>query len=415
MINNKTKTNMQNYESQIKKSFTSWSGKSLAKRIFGGLAIILFLVTVVTIPKWFVSVDADEIAVVQDPIDGDLHFYFDAGVKPQKFGSVTIYKKRSKYEFKNAVRFNDGGHGTVEGSVQYELPMLPDQMKRIHTKFSSQEGLESSLIKTVVDKSIYMTGPLMSSKESYAEKRNYLISYVEDQISGGVYKTTSKETKTIDPMTGAEKTVTIVEIVEDPETGRPARQEESSMKEFEIRTFNFAIDKLPYDSAVEKQIAQQQQIAMDVQTSIADAKKAEQRAITVAKNGEADAAKAKWEQEVIKAKAVTEAQQKLEVATLERQAAEQTKLKNILDGQGEAEKKRLVMSADGALTQKLDAWVKSQQFWASAFGQYQGNVVPSYYTGGGQGPVQNGAFYFMEIMAAKAARDLNLDMNVKKK
>lgn len=382
------------------------------KMIFGGLAIIIFLIFCTTVPKFFVNVNADEIAVVQDPIDGELHFYYSAGLKSQNFGTVTKYLKRSKYVFENSVRFNDGGHGTMFGSVQYELPMDNEHMMRIHTKFSSQKGLETSLIKTVVDKSIYMTGPLMSSKESYAEKRNYLISYVEDQISLGVYKTTSTEQKTIDQMTGAEKTVTVVEIVKDA-TGMPARQESSSMQEFGIRTFNFAIDQLPYDAAVETQISQQQQIAMDVQTSIADAKKAEQRAITVAKNGEADAAKAKWEQEVIKAKMVTEAQQKLEVATLEKQAAEQNKQKNILDGQGEAEKRRLVMSADGALQPKIDAWVEAQKYWADALGKYTGNITPLYVSGG-TGGSGNGALQFMELMGMKAAKDLGLDMSVKK-
>ena len=152
---------------------------------------------------------------------------------------------------------------------------------------------------------------------------------------------------------------------------------------------------------------------MDVQTSIADAKKAEQRAITVAKNGEADAAAAKWEQEVIKAKAVTEAQQKLEVAKLERQAAEQNKMKNILEGQGEAERKRLAMQANGALEQKLETWLEAQRYWADALAKYQGNIVPSYVGGGSGTNGGNAAFNFMEIMGAKAAKDLSLDLKNK--
>ena len=34
-----------------------------------------------------------------------------------------------------------------------------------------------------------MTGPLMSSKESYAEKRNELLRLMEDQVQRGVYRT----------------------------------------------------------------------------------------------------------------------------------------------------------------------------------------------------------------------------------
>jgi hypothetical protein len=229
-----------------------------------------------------------------------------------------------------------------------------------------------------------------------------------------VYKTISKEGKTIDPMTGVEKTVTKVEVVPGKD-GQPERQEEAALKEFEIRTFNFSINQLPYDSAVEAQIKQQQQLAMDVQTSIADAKKAEQRAITVAKNGEADAAKSRWEQEVIKAKAVTEAQQKFEVAEWDKKAAEQIKMKNILEGQGEAEKRRLILNADGALEKKIEAWVEFQKVWATAFGQYSGNITPIWVSGGNYSPGGNNALIdFMSLMSAQAASQLGLNMGISK-
>ncbi len=378
--------------------------------IYGVLGLFAFIIAFVVINNMVVNVNADEIVCVQDPIDGDLHFYSQPGLYSQNFGKVTVFKKRSKYEFENPVRFNDGGHGTMVGSVQYELPQAPADMSKIVQKFSTQEGLETSLIKTVVDKSIYMTGPLMSSKESYAEKRNYLISFVEDQIQNGVYKTVSKEVNTTDPMTGAAKTVTMVSVVNGT-NGLPERQEQSTMTEFKIRTFNFSINALPYDSAVEKQITQQQQLMMDVQTSIVDAKKAEQRAITVAKNGEADAAEAKWKQEVIKAKAVTEAQQELEVAKLNKLTAEQNKLANILDGQGEAEKRRLIMAADGALEMKLEAWVKAQTAWATAFGEYTGNITPQWVSGGAYGST-NAATDFMNLMNMKNANDLGLSLKI---
>jgi hypothetical protein len=154
---------------------------------------------------------------------------------------------------------------------------------------------------------------------------------------------------------------------------------------------------------------------MDVQTSIASAKKAEQDAITVAKRGEADAAKAKWDQEVIKAKEVTLAQQKLEVAKLQASAAEQTKREQILLGEGEAERKKLVMNANGALDVKLEAYVKTQEIWAKAFADYKGNLVPTTVMGGaGADGGSNAMTQFMNMIAAKTARDFSLDMSNKK-
>lgn len=152
---------------------------------------------------------------------------------------------------------------------------------------------------------------------------------------------------------------------------------------------------------------------MDVQLAVANAKKAEQEAITVAKQGEANAAKAKWEQEVIKAKLVTEAESRKKVSELEVLTAENNKRKMVLEGEGEAAKKRAIMQADGALKDKLDAWVKAQGFWAQAFAAYKGNVVPYYVASPNSGGYTNGATQFMEIMGMKAARDLNLDMSNK--
>jgi len=373
------------------------------------LTIVGLLVLILLGSNVFENLDARKVMVVQSPIAGKLTWHVTPGIKTQMFGKLTKYDKRESYVFEIPVRFNDGGHGKMIGSIQYEMPIDPKHLTDLHVRFGSQKAIETQLIQTIVNKSIYMTGPLMSSKESFAEKRNYLLSYVEDQIQNGVYKTFQKEVKTNDPLTGVEKTVTIVEIA--LENGVPLRQDKAVLQEFGIRTFNFAISSLPYDDAVEKQIQQQQKIAMDVQTAIASAKQAEQNAITVAKEGEANAARAKWEQEVIKAKAVTKAEQEKEVAKLEKEAAEFTKQKLILEGSGEAEKKRLIMAADGALEKKLDAWIEVNKVYAEAV--KGSSWVPSIVMGGDH-KAGTGASDLINLFMAKTAKDLSLDMTVKK-
>jgi hypothetical protein len=201
-----------------------------------------------------------------------------------------------------------------------------------------------------------------------------------------------------------------VEIVEKT-PGQPVRQEESPIKTYGVRLYNISINGIEYDKSVEKQIQTQQQAIMNVQTAMANAKKAEQDAITIAKQGEAEAAKAKWEQEVVKAKMVTQAEAQRKVAEEEVKTAELNKRRDILEGEGIAAKKRLVMQADGALQQKLETYVTVQKYWAEAFSKYGGNVVPQIQSGGG-GTV-NGATMFMEMMGMKAARDLNIDLKTK--
>lgn len=360
----------------------------------------------------FQNVDANEVVVIQAPASGKLSVYNSPGVKWQGMGKVTVYHKLETYNFVIPVRFNDGGHGEINGSVNYELPLDADHMVSLHTKYGSQEAIQKDLVETVVNKSVYMTGPLMSSKESYAEKRTSLILYIEDQIKNGVYATGQKEVKVKDPVTGLEKTVTVVEIQQDKD-GAFRRQEESVLNSYGIKTSNFAVSKLPYDEAVENQIKQQQELAMKVQTAMASSKEAEQRAITAAKEGEANAATAKWAQEVIKAKVVTEAQQEYEVSKLQALSAEQTKRKEILLGEGEATRRRLVMSADGALEKKLAAYVETQKMWADAMSKMTQPLVPQIMSGA-MGAAGNAATQFMELIGIKAAKDLALDIKAKK-
>jgi hypothetical protein len=362
--------------------------------------------------KVFENLDASDIMCVQSPISGKLTWHISAGWKWQGFGKITKYCKLDTYEFAIPVRFNDGGHGTIKGSLNYEMPFDSKNLSAIHTKYGSQEAVQKQLVETVTNKCVYMTGPLMSSKESYAEKRTSLIRYIEDQIAYGVYRTTQRDMKIKDPITNQDKTVTIVEIVTNT-SGKLERQEEAVLASYGIKTTNFAVTELPYDETVEKQIKQQQDITMKVQTAIASAKEAEQNAITVAKQGEANAAKAKWEQEVLKAKAVTEAQQKYEVSVLDRKAAEQNKMKLILEGEGEAAKRRAIMQADGALEKKLEAYVQVQTAWAGAFEKTTQKWVPEVVTGAA-GVATNGAQQFMDMIGIKAAKDLSLDVKASK-
>lgn len=82
-----------------------------------------------------------------------------------------------------------------------------------------------------------------------------------------------------------------------------------------------------------------------------------------------------------------------------------------LEGEGEAAKKRAAMLANGALEQKIEAWVKVQGYWADAFKNSSNPLVPTYMSGGNMSG--NAANNFMEMMMMKTAKDLNLDINKK--
>lgn len=388
--------------------------------ISGIIGVILLLAIGVSAGSLIENLDANELMVIQDPLDGDLHVYTEPGIHPQAFGKVTKYLRRSIYQFDEnsdtappkKLRFNDGGHADLSGSVSWEMPLVEDSIIRIHRTFGSMAGVEKQTVEKMVDAAVYLSGPLMSSTESSGERRAELVQYINDQAENGVYVTKVVETHIIDPLSNEKRSTLRTEIVKD-DSGKPQRQQGSMLGEFGIKLMPMSITSLDYDEIVEKQIKQRQDAITQVQIAQANARRAEQDAITVAKQGEAEAAKAKWEQEVIKARAVTEAQQKYEVAKLDAQAAEQWKQEQILRGEGESERKRLVMQADGALDKKLEAYTKVNEMYATAIASYKGAWVPSVVMGDSTSGGGNGAQDLINMLSVKTARDLSLDLGIK--
>lgn len=405
-------------------------------------------------------VNSGEIVVIQSPVAGDLTVYSTPGVKWQGAGKVTRYKIRDQFWFsaKNdqgrkdneslRIRFNDGAHATISGSISWQMPTDDKQVVALHKQYGSQQAVEQQLVRTIIEKCIYMTGPLMSSAQSYAARRNDLLNLIGDQIEHGVYKTTAKDEKVKDSLTGQEKTIQVVSLVRGP-NGDYIREEESPISHFGIKTFNLSINEVTYDPQVELQIQAQQKAIMDVQTAIAKSKTAEQEALTTEQQGKANATKAKWEQEVLKATEVTKAQQefevaktnalkKVEVARLDAEAvrtnavikaeqdvevarfglqeAELDKKRDIAIGEGDAKRRQLVMDADGALEKRLAAWIEVNKHYADAIKGYQGAWVPSVVMGGsaatGTATAGSGANDLVQLLTVKTARELGLDLGL---
>lgn len=399
-----------------------YSPRRIAILIIAAVGSLFLLIS----SGWLLEVlDAGHLMVIQYP-NGTLRVAVDPGIYPQWFGSVTRYPKREQFWFNYdkdrdrsiSIGFNDGGRARVSGGLAWEMPTDAKNIIALHIRYRSTEAIESQLVRTVIEKTITFTGPLMSSTESYAARKNDLLYYIEDQLSHGVYKTESHQIRAKDTMTGIERTVTDVRFVKGHD-GKILRQDTSPFDEFGIRTFNLAINHIEYDQVVKEQIRQQQEAFAKVATAIAQAKEAEQRAITEVENGKANAAKAKWTQEVIKATevtkaeqekqvAITQAQKEKEVAQLNMEAAALTKRQQILLGEGESERRKLVMAADGALALKLETYKEVQALWADALKEYKGSIVPQVVTGA-TGTQGNAALNFMELIGIKAAKDLAVD------
>jgi len=179
--------------------------------------------------------------------------------------------------------------------------------------------------------------------------------------------------------------------------------------QYSIIVRNFSVNRIEYDPRVRAQIEAQQKAMMSIQTSRAEAQRAEQDAVTAEAKGRADIATTKAEQEVAKQEAVTKAETKLAVAKQDLETAKTAASSKRVTADADAYAKKQVLVADGALDKKLKAYIAVQKVWADAAGKH--SLVPRITMGGGGKSGASGGIHdLMSVMAVKAARDL--DVNV---
>lgn len=377
--------------------------------IFVGAVSILSLCLLGKIGQ---DVKNEQIVVNQMPFSGEMCYWTTPGFKWQWFGKTHTYYKTQQFWFGGEneektrlgnpipVIFNDASEGMIYGSLRVKLPTDELHLSRIQTEFNSMERLMEELVRPTVGKVIYSSGPLMSAFESYAEKKNDLLFYITDQLNHGVYKTTVKKVETKDPVTGEVKIAKVADLIPDEgAAGGFKRSETSPFAYYGLEIGQVAVSMIDYSDKVKQQIAQQQEANMLIQTSKAKSAAAQQEAIRAEEEGKALAAKAKWEQEKVKAVAVTKAQQEYEVAKLEAMQANEIAKKVKAEGEAKAAANRALVNA--GLTPLERATIEKETKIGVA--QALANIkLPTYVVAGGS---SNGSTA-MDAMGLKMMTDL---------
>jgi regulator of protease activity HflC (stomatin/prohibitin superfamily) len=382
------------------------------KTILAGFMAIFALVLILSISKLIEWVPADKIVVCQH-VTGKLSYWIEPGPHGQWMGDVTVYDRTTQLWFSDndgeggegandmaiPVIFNDAGNGKISGSVRIKLPTSETQLAAIRTDYPTMTKLMYDLVRPTVVKVVYASGTLMSSFESYAEKKNDLIFYITDQLNNGVYKTQTAEVRIMDALSEEEKIQRVASLVADSlSPGGYARQERSPFGTYGIEIGQLSISSINYDERIIMQIEEQQKAQMAVQTAKAQAIEARQQAIRAEEQGKATAMTAKWAQEKEKAVAVTLAQQEYEVASLEAKRAKEVAEKTIQEGRAQAEANKAKVAA-GLTPQEKAEWDYKTKVGVAA--EISKIKLPNVVTSGGQG---NNTL--MDLISLKFATDL---------
>lgn len=400
----------------------------------------LVLGAVIVIMGGFGINDAGYRTVIQYP-NGTMRVKFDAGWYMKWFGKTTTYNDVITYDYDGGeaegtiadngvqVRYQDGGTGTVYGKDRFRMPLDAKSQLSLHREFRSNAGFANRLVRPLVKQSHNLTAGLMTSEAAYAEKRSTYIEWVQSQISNGRYMTVLKRVTDIDIATGKKVTKNVPEI---KMVKGVAVHAKNPLDDYGVSISTAQITNWTFEAKTLKQISEKRKATMAIITSKANALRAKQDAITAEEQGKANVKTAQYKEEVAKIKQVVIAQRKAEVAVIaakqlvdvakqqklqaeqQKLAAYETKKKDIAIGQGQSEKKRLIFQADGALKQKLDAYVQVNAKYAEAIADYKGDWVSRIQMGGGSkgSSGQNGAQDMIDLLSIKAAKDLALDMTM---
>ncbi|HEC11748.1 MAG TPA: hypothetical protein ENI80_00595 [Acidiferrobacteraceae bacterium] len=359
------------------------------------------------------------------------------------------------------VRFNDGAMGWISVMTLFDLPTDKDKLGFVHQKFRNYTNLIEIGIKPTIEESVVLTAALMNSGESYTTKRAIFSEWARSQLTKGTYVTEEID-RAEHGMGAAEVTFENNVVRVKTEDGIKLRNE-NPLERYGIKFKQFQITNIRYESETEdliktKREALQQTIVAKIAAERAKQERlaaeevgkkkvkiAEYEAMVKMKRAEVAAeedktvaiinaerklavAKVKKQQDLgaankkielaklAKTKAIIAAEKNVKVAILNAQVAKHNKAAYILEGQGLGEQRRLIYKADGALKQKLDAYVKVMTVLSKELGK-QKWVPDITMNGNGKGGPANGnaAAGFMNLWMMKTAKDLGVEMIGSKK
>lgn len=312
------------------------------------------------------------------------------------------------------IQFSDGTRADVKGITQFLLPTSEHEMIEIHNAHNTPQSLVTKRLATFTKECLQSSAQLMTSDKHYGGGRTQMSQDFLDQLKAGVFLASIQEKIYYDSVEKETKRLYVVEIRKNKD-GLPLRKA-SPLNEYGINVADAAVIDTDYEKKVDDKLDKIVDAATKSAVSRQELMTAQQQALTAKAKGEQELVEIEYEQKKVQTREVVTAETKVKVAEqdklqqrIQAEAAEleARKIKTLADA--DAYKKRTTIQANGALELKLSAWLDAQKYWAEAFGKYQGNIAPQIQSGfspaGG-----NAAVNFMEIMGARAAKDLVLDL-----
>ncbi|MEC8429342.1 MAG: SPFH domain-containing protein, partial [Pseudomonadota bacterium] len=345
-----------------------------------------------------------------------------------------------------SIMFLDQVDAHAEATVRFSIPTDEESFLKLAHEYRSPENLLRTALMPAFKETLQANASLMTAEEYYSGGRTQFNSEFENQMSNGIFLVKRHEVSVraskrakgsanvalgTDQEQYGEDSKTIFEVKKVlGEDGLPKRKKQR-FQNYGITVVSALVtDMRPNSKFVERMQLKQKASADRAIAREQRVQEEEQRLLAIAR-GEREVAErqaqAKVEQiqktteaETEKQLAITEAEKLKAQASISKETAQINLDKAIIEAEtkrtqadAEAYQKRVILKADNALAQKLEAEIEIQRLWAEAFAKRQ---VPTNVFGSGQGgtPVGSDAETkaFMQMLTLDAAKRLNYERDV---
>ncbi|MCY0964961.1 SPFH domain-containing protein [Parathalassolituus penaei] len=344
------------------------------------------------------------------------------------------------------IMFLDQVDANAEATVRFSIPEDTENFLKLAHEYRSPENMLRTALIPAFKETLQATASLMSAEEYYSGSRSEFNTEFEKQMGNGTYivrreevaQSTGRRAKSTANATLGEqqqeygdetKLMFVVNKVLD-ENGLPMRKTQK-FTNFGITVVDARVtDMRPNNKFVERMQLKQKASADRAIAREQRIQEEEQRLLAIAK-GEREVAErqaqAKVEQiqrtteaETEKQLALTNAEKLREQAEIAKETAQIELEKARIEAEtqrtladAEAYQKKVILEADNALAQKLQAEIDIQKTWADAFAQRK---VPTTVFGGSDGGAPVGSDSevkaFMQILTLDAAKRLSYSREI---
>ena len=384
----------------------------------------------------------------------------DIGYHWKGFGRATAWKQAQTVQFvagdkmdgddtSGAVQdykivFLGNVDGVVEASTRFRLPQ-GDQFLKIAQEYRTPENFMATALTPAIKETLQSTASLMSADDYFAGARSEFGNEFENQLRQGIYVTKRKEVQRknirdrneaggLVSGAGEEDGIKRVEYVTEKvldDKGVPARKVQQFVN-MGVEVVEARITNVDPNPQYKQRMQKVQQALAELAIARQDRLKEEEQKLLVTARGEKEVEQKRQETLRDQIEQTTKAQTEKKLAIIsaerEKESALIAKLtsaelldKAKIDAQAtkvtadaEAYAKQAVIEADGALDKKLAALVEINNVWATAAANAP---VPGVVMGGaGEGSTsrQSEIGQLMSVMAVQAAKQLQVDMDVKR-